>query len=516
MATDSPDDPLLLCARPPAAGARVTQMLHVEPQPARPAHSSSRKRASSRVSNEQNPQHLDHRHVFANSIIKFAHCSDQQLSLARLSAMNRKEHHPLAGKHWNSEPADAAKRHILRSPKRSKGHMKFEKDDRLIKSPKSVGKSKKHKDGRQQNDLSGKHDTVKNPGNDKSHEDTKKAKTLSNMFSHLAPYQPHLSGISASKRDSLHPAVLELGRLYEIGSIRGGNARCRAMLRCFSKLVADYKPPSDGNNEDIREHFNKHILKVSFSYWTEHCRRHSVGMGNAFAFLKSAVASLERGTITLKELQSFMQETIKKYIQERIDFADTAIVKNVSTKIDHSGEVLLVYGLSEIICKVLVMQQELSKNFGVIVVDSRPLLEGCSMLETLRKAGISCTYIILQSVSYVMKDVTKVLLGAAAVLGDGSIQGRIGTACVAMMAQDKPVLVCCETNKMTYRVQLGSFADNELGDSSFKSNDGEQNDLQMFSPIYDVTPSSFISGFVTEVGILPPTSVAALIRELDL
>jgi translation initiation factor eIF-2B subunit delta len=208
-----------------------------------------------------------------------------------------------------------------------------------------------------------------------------------------------------------------------------------------------------------------------------------------------------------------MQEAIGLYIQERIDCAGTAIVQNASTKIAN-GDVILVYGFSEVISKVLVMQQELIKDFRVIVVDSRPLLEGRIMLETLRKEGISCTYILLQCLPYVMKDVTKVLLGAAAVMGDGSAQGRVGTACVAMMAQGKPVLVCCETYKVTTRMQLESMTDNELGDPS-ELNDDKQKNLQVFSPLYDLTPSEYISGFVTESGILP-TLASMLLRETDL
>ena len=43
-----------------------------------------------------------------------------------------------------------------------------------------------------------------------------------------------------------------------------------------------------------------------------------------------------------------------------------------------------------------------TKTFRVIVVDSRPLLEGRDLLEKLLDAGIDCTYIFLNSLSYVM------------------------------------------------------------------------------------------------------------------
>jgi translation initiation factor eIF-2B subunit delta len=65
---------------------------------------------------------------------------------------------------------------------------------------------------------------------------------------------------------------------------------------------------------------------------------------------------------------------------------------------------------------------EAQKNnvpFRAIVVDSRPLLEGKKMLKSLVAAGIQCTYVHLNALSFVMKDVSKVILGAHALLANG-------------------------------------------------------------------------------------------------
>lgn len=55
---------------------------------------------------------------------------------------------------------------------------------------------------------------------------------------------------------------------------------------------------------------------------------------------------------------------------------------------------------------------------------------------------------------------TKVILGAAAVLSNGTVMSRAGSAAVAMMAAaaGKPVLVCCETLKFHERVQVRAAA----------------------------------------------------------
>ena len=61
--------------------------------------------------------------------------------------------------------------------------------------------------------------------------------------------------------------------------------------------------------------------------------------------------------------------------------------------------------------------------------------------------------------------VTKVLLGAHGLLGNGYVMSQVGTAQISLIAKthNVPVLVCCETYKFCERVQTDSFVVNELG-----------------------------------------------------
>jgi hypothetical protein len=74
------------------------------------------------------------------------------------------------------------------------------------------------------------------------------------------------------------------------------------------------------------------------------------------------------------------------------------------------------------------MAKEKGKRFRVIVADSRPLLEGKCLIRNLSAAGIPCTYINLNAVCYVIRTVNKVFLGAAALLSNGAVISRAGTA----------------------------------------------------------------------------------------
>ena len=384
------------------------------------------------------------------------------------------------------------------------------------------------------------------------------------LFSHLPRpksqssgihQQHYLSSLLSSSSSSntqypshFHPAIPTLGHLYLTHSLIGGNARCRAMLQTFALLLRSYTPPS--TSRDFRHDIDHSLLKPAFQYWTTQCRPHSVSMGNAFSFLKLAVANLDRDT-QWDVARDILLESMEAYVNERIEYAGKAISRHAGCKIQDIGDVILIFGKSEVINRLLLDAALVDKKiFRVIVVDSRPMLEGRDTLSILSRAGISCTYVLLNALSYLMmREVTKVFLGASALMSNGSVLSRVGTACVALLATERriPVLVGCETYKICNRVQLESITGNELGDAdevactdcarvgpSNRWDDGpdsggdekkneedvlsgwkDQPNLKLLSLMYDLTPSDFVTGIVTEVGILPPSSVAVLLREMS-
>ncbi len=122
---------------------------------------------------------------------------------------------------------------------------------------------------------------------------------------------------------------------------------------------------------------------------------------------------------------------------------------------------------SSLIRSVLLKALRLGRRFRVVVADGRPRSEGREMARALVAAGCSAVdYVQVSGLPYHMPEVTKALLGAHAVLANGSVMSRVGTSQAALIAKafHVPVLVCCETYKFSERVQTDSFVFNELGD----------------------------------------------------
>ncbi|KAL2338288.1 hypothetical protein Fmac_012734 [Flemingia macrophylla] len=344
------------------------------------------------------------------------------------------------------------------------------------------------------------------------------------LFQHLPQYEhgTKLSNVESKffNLGLVHPAVLEVGLRYSAGDISGGNARCIAMLRAFQDAIRDYcTPPEKVLVRDLTSKINSYV-----SFFTE-CRLLSMSMGNAIRFVKSRIVNLPLSHSEF-EAKAALCSDIDRFINEKIILADKVIVRHAFTKVK-DGDVLLTYGVSCVVEMILLYAHELGKKFRVVVVDSRPRLEGQALIRRLVAKGMSCTYTHINAVSYIMHEVTRVLLGASAVFSNGTVYSRVGTSCVAMVAHAfrVPVLICCEAYKFHERVLLDSICSNELGDPdaiakvagrmdvNYLNNRASEDNLKLLNLMYDATPSDYVSVIVTDYGMLPPTSVPIIIRE---
>eukprot|EP00808_Paulinella_micropora_P031823 g62147.t1 len=239
----------------------------------------------------------------------------------------------------------------------------------------------------------------------------------------------------------------------------------------------------------------------------------------------TTLSSLEYGA----EAKERLVEAIETFIQERIEFAAEVIGKDAASKIK-DGDVILTFARSFSVEQAIRKALDENKKFRVIVVDSRPKLEGRELLKTLVSWGLQPTYIHIHALSYVMHEVTKVLIGASVLLSNGNVLSRVGAAVVGMLAHSfhKPLLVCCETYKFHEKAQLDAICFNELGDpddlisagSAHEMKHGEilsdwrdMPNLKLLNLTYDVVPSKFVTMVITEVGMIPATSVPVILRE---
>ncbi|KAI3405690.2 tif224 [Candida oxycetoniae] len=394
-------------------------------------------------------------------------------------------------------------------------------------------------------------------------------KKVPHLFGHLETREQR-NASSPTISHVVHPAILSLTLKYSSYSIVGSVARLTNMLLVFKQVIRDYVTPQ---NMTLARHLTG-LLSHQIEY-LKSGRPLSVSMGNAIRWLKQEISHVSIDTSEAKAKEILCQK-IDDFIKEKIELSDRLIVENASKHVV-SGSTILTYGHSQVLEELFeYCFVEQGKKFNLIIVDSRPLFEGKKLLRNLinkelgetsdyngipiTKSHISVQYVLLNSLSStLLEDVDCVFLGAHAMLSNGRLFARVGTALIAMMCHRRniPVLTCCESIKFSDKVQLDSVTNNELADpedlitnnnsmqppekKSFaleqflnqtagtgkgasQVSDTEEKDaplknwknisgLNVLNIMYDLTPPEYINKVVTEVGSLPPSSVPVILRE---
>lgn len=335
------------------------------------------------------------------------------------------------------------------------------------------------------------------------------------LFSQVEDFVPEeKKPIIPINSDLIHPEILKVGYMMMSDKLFGTNSRSIAMLNAFKSWIQDYK----GSEQKTIQIDLDGKIKPMITFLTQ-CRPLSTGMGNAIRYFKSQIHSLHPN-IELSKAKEALISSIDNYINDRIIYSVELIVKHGKNKII-DGDVILTYSTSEVVEKILTSAHKSGKKFSVILIDSRPKEKGREMLKSLSEIGIQCTFASINSVSYMMKQVTKVFLGANSMLSNGNVVSRVGSATISMVAKDNniPVVVCCETYKFSEKSQIDSLTKNELFDPNELLEtdkgiliDGNDN-LTILNLAYDLTPNDFVDMVITEIGIIPPSSVPVVIRE---
>lgn len=347
--------------------------------------------------------------------------------------------------------------------------------------------------------------------------------TLHSVFTHLPQYS-RLRGDLATVPATIARIGTQMAEMELVGS----NARCVAMLKGFVEVFEMLTVTPEANNTQMQQLLLQTVNKmVAFLVAS---RPLAVSMGCAINYVKNRVRYLtspERAVGSFEELCRTVCQDIHSFIEQRVQVPARLIVRNGAENIS-AGDTVVTFGLSSVVSNTLLEAHMRGKRFHTVVVDSAPAYEGRELLQRLTDAGMECSYTLLSGTSYAMRKATKVILGAHAMLCNGVMMGRSGTALVATAAHAArvPVIACCESYKFLDRAQLDSIELNQLGNPDpvlthsaaadfYLKPAAHRPDSQMtvLNPLYDMTPIEYITAVRCEFGIIPATSVPVIVRE---
>ena len=153
------------------------------------------------------------------------------------------------------------------------------------------------------------------------------------------------------------------------------------------------------------------------------------------------------------------------------------------------------------------------KRFSVFVDETRPFLQGSRLTYwELQKYHIPATLICDNMAASLMKKgmVSKVIVGADRIVGNGDTANKIGTYGLACLAKIHgiPFYVAAPSSTFDFSKKHGKQIPIEERSAKevthFSGIQVSPKGALVHNPAFDVTPHKFITAFITEKGILKP------------
>jgi translation initiation factor 2B subunit (eIF-2B alpha/beta/delta family) len=220
------------------------------------------------------------------------------------------------------------------------------------------------------------------------------------------------------------------------------------------------------------------------------------------ANLASRVASSCGGAQSAEEAFNRAARAARSFSEQAARAVHQAVAHAAALMED--GAVVLTHSRSSSVLTSLIEAHRSGRRFEVVATESRPLLEGRTLGESLAREGIKVTLIADAAAALVMGGVDFVIVGADRVTPE-SLVNKIGTRMITLAAREggKPVYSLCDTSK---------FIAAALANDEQKSSDELWPDapvgVKVLNRYFETTPLAHFAAIVTEDGPLAPSEAS--------
>ena len=225
-------------------------------------------------------------------------------------------------------------------------------------------------------------------------------------------------------------------------------------------------------------------------------------------------------TLLVKEALRIHQEEIKR--NQAIGEHGAALIHHGDTALTHCNTGALATGGHGTALGVIRTAWSQGKRLQVLVGETRPVLQGArlTMWELLQEK-IPCTLITDNMAGAMMKKglVQLCIVGADRIAANGDTANKIGTYSLAVLAytHNIPFYVAAPTSTIDLSTDSGEKIPIEQRDPEEVTTIMGKvritpQGVDVANPAFDVTPARYISGIITEHGVLKPESLKERIK----
>ncbi|VVB67638.1 Ribose 1,5-bisphosphate isomerase [Candidatus Norongarragalina meridionalis] len=234
---------------------------------------------------------------------------------------------------------------------------------------------------------------------------------------------------------------------------------------------------------------------------------------NALRFmLLRTMESRETDVVALKQL---VEQEAREYHENAL--RTKMKIAEYGARLIPKGASVLIHCHSSTVMRALKKAQDDGKKPHVFCTESRPLYQGRISAKELSDYGIDTTLAVDSAVSTILRKLSDddlVFVGADAITAEGDLINKIGTCNIATLAKEhgKSFYSCTGTHKFDPLTLWGeSEKIEERSPDEIWEKKKRPRKLHIMNPAFDVTPSSCVTAFVTELGVIPPSSLISLL-----
>lgn len=221
----------------------------------------------------------------------------------------------------------------------------------------------------------------------------------------------------------------------------------------------------------------------------------------------------------ISEIKDVALETAKtihdedKRICKKIGENGAELVKKNARILTHCNTGSLATGKYGTALSAIFHAHEAGKKVSVWVTETRPLMQGARLTAwELKQAEIPMKLITDSTAGSLMYrgEVDMVIVGADRVTAKGDVANKIGTYPLAVLAKenDVPFYVALPLSTIDMETESGDEIEIEERDgeeiTDFNSSQIAPKKTEAYNPAFDITPNRYITGFITEKGIIEP------------
>lgn len=179
---------------------------------------------------------------------------------------------------------------------------------------------------------------------------------------------------------------------------------------------------------------------------------------------------------------------------------------------------ILTHCHSSTVVKIIKASYKKNKKIKIFADETRPLYQGRLTVKNLAKVGINVTQITDSASGFLISPYSgknlmmdAIIVGADAIKPDGSIINKIGTYDIAASCYLNKIPFFVAASLLKYdlknNIKIEIRSDKEIWPS-------KPSQVKILNFAFDLVPAKFITGIITEVGIIKPQQVKVQVKKI--